>query len=476
MRTSNNNFADWECNKRSLLYAKQLGVSLSPYPVKIQFNNNYGYRWPVHRWAPYIQGFSGSFVADVLGSNRRPTFHVHDPFAGCGTVLVESKLSGKATSSGTEMNPFLSYVTNTKLNSWKVAPRRLVDSLRNLRSGKPAPYPTVVQTERHFNPAVLYNLQRILGHINRKKKGALKDLLRVALASCLIECSKLKRTPCLGYSSIKKVRPSTAFDLFEERVQQMAKDLRQIQAYSNSWPVSKIVTADARSFSPPPTDLVITSPPYVNGIDYIINYKIEMAWLGFFKDSHYAKQLKDEMVACDNISKGVTKQFASERQVYTNDWLTNIVSQLQENIASWGPTQKRARIQRNRKVGSSPSQGYRRPDMPLIVHKYFDDIHKVLLALTPKVKRNGQMVFVVGDSFIANVYIPTDLIIARMAQELGFQIDSITIARKRHSGQIRSFALRETVTTMTKVKDFSSKFRKYEPKKDKQLQLAFTAP
>jgi hypothetical protein len=55
--------------------------------------------------------------------------------------------------------------------------------------------------------------------------------------------------------------------------------------------------------------------------------------------------------------------------------------------------------------------------MPLIVHKYFDDMHKVLLALTPNIKRNGQMVFVVGDSFIANVYIPTDLIIARMAQE-----------------------------------------------------------
>ena len=54
---------------------------------------------PIHRWVPWIAGFSGQFVEDVfrefLGhrrSNKRPL--VLDPFAGVGTTLVQSMLHG----------------------------------------------------------------------------------------------------------------------------------------------------------------------------------------------------------------------------------------------------------------------------------------------------------------------------------------------------------------------------------------------
>lgn len=37
-------------------------------------------------------------------------------------------------------------------------------------------------------------------------------------------------------------------------------------------------------------ELVITSPPYMNGLDYVMNYKIEMAWLGFTREAKDAKK------------------------------------------------------------------------------------------------------------------------------------------------------------------------------------------
>ena len=57
-------------------------------------------------------------------------------------------------------------------------------------------------------------------------------------------------------------------------------------------------------------NLVITSPPYMNGLDYVMNYKIEMGWLEFADNHKQLKQVKDAMVVCDNVSKGLIKNFA----------------------------------------------------------------------------------------------------------------------------------------------------------------------
>jgi len=63
---------------------------------------------------------------------------------------------------------------------------------------------------------------------------------------------------------------------------------------------------------------------------------------------------------------------------------------------------------------------------------------------------NGRFILVVGDSLIADVYLPTDLILAKIGQEMGLRIEGIEKARNRRSGQIRTYQLRETVVTLKK--------------------------
>ena len=49
---------------------------------------------PVHRWVPWIAGFSKHFVEDALARFTDSPSVVLDPFAGVGTTLVEADLAG----------------------------------------------------------------------------------------------------------------------------------------------------------------------------------------------------------------------------------------------------------------------------------------------------------------------------------------------------------------------------------------------
>lgn len=65
-------------------------------------------------------------------------------------------------------------------------------------------------------------------------------------------------------------------------------------------------------------------------------------------------------------------------------------------------------------------------------------------------KPGGRFILVIGDSLIADIYVPTDLLLARIGAELGLKIEKIEKARNRHSGQVRNYRLRETIVTLKK--------------------------
>lgn len=426
------------CEKDSKPYLRELGIEIIERKQRIQFTPNFGEQ--VHRWAPYIQGFSAEFVQSIFDQYKREYENpaILDPFAGCGTVLVQAKLNGHR-SIGTELNPLLQYIANVKVNSWDISPTLL----KKVFSGLPKTYrslaPSFLKSSKHFNPSVLKNLEYIKGAIEslrpRSKPGnKVKELLWVAFSSILIDCSNLKRTPCLGYTTKKNVSPELPWSLMELKVNSMASDLKTLQRDCKPFlkTPSEVVLTDAMEFKHQNNfDMVITSPPYMNGLDYVMNYKIEMGWLGFISNHKEAKKIKDSMVVCDNVSKGLIRKFSNRSDVYSNSWLEVIVKQISANII-------------RRKF-------YRRFDMPTLVHKYFDDLYRVMKNIVVAMNPGGRFILVIGDSLIADVYVPTDLIIAKMGKELGLQIEKIEKARDRRSGQIRNYRLRETIVTLKKL-------------------------
>jgi len=421
----------------SLPYLKELNVKIIENTQPIQFTPNINEH--IHRWAPYVQGFSALFVQAILDKYKKIYRHpiILDPFAGCGTVLVQAKLNGYR-SIGTELNPLLQFIANTKLNSWDVSPKHLLKTYKEIPRKKMRPAPRFLKSTSQFMANVLRNLEIINGGIfsrpeRTEKQIKAKNLLKLAFSAILVDCSNLKRSPCLGYVRNKTVHESTPFVLFNQKIQEIADDLRLIQWQYNNFihTESKVVCSNAMAFQHKNKfDLAITSPPYMNGLDYVMNYKIEMGWLEFVRSQKDLKRIKDEMVVCDNVSKGLIRRFYESSSTYTNHWIEHIKDDIQKNIVRRG--------------------AYRRQDMPYIVHKYFDDLYKVMKNVVSSLKSGGRFILVVGDSLIADVYVPTDLLIAKIGLDLGLKIESIEKARERRSGQIRSYKLRESIITLLK--------------------------
>ena len=283
----------------SIPYLKDLGVTIEENTQPIQFTSNINEE--IHRWAPYVQGFSATFVQSIIDKYKcdykKPV--ILDPFAGCGTVLVQAKLNG-FESFGTELNPLLQFIAQTKLNSWDVSPTTLLKMQQKMPKTEPYPAPSFLKSTSQFNPGVLANLESLKGRIysikpEAQKQKKAKDLLKLAFSAILVDCSNLKRSPCLGYFKNKMVLDSAPFALFNKKVNEIADDLhliqKQLKEYMNT--SSDVVLANAMTYRHSRKfDLMLTSPPYMNGLDYVINYKIEMGWLEFVDEQKDLKSIK----------------------------------------------------------------------------------------------------------------------------------------------------------------------------------------
>src|SRR5262249_34394670 len=76
--------------------------------------------------------------------------------------------------------------------------------------------------------------------------------------------------------------PIAAFDHFEKSVKQVLKASSFWNENNNTHPAS-VSLADARylPLKDNSVDMVITSPPYLNAIDYIRGHKFSLVWMGF---------------------------------------------------------------------------------------------------------------------------------------------------------------------------------------------------
>jgi len=411
-------------------FLRENGVAIGTYLGPITFRSNESL--PVHRWWPYVQGYSAEFVRGTLAEQGvGPKSVVLDPFCGSGTTLVEARRAG-ARAVGVELLAPAALAATVK-TTFETDPGRLAaaaeKTVRASARRRAGPIPFLRETRRQFEPRALDELLRLRDSLPAGDTPEARGV-RLAFDRVLIPSSRLHRSPCLGYRRSPRDGGLSPTERLRTAVRTMVEDLNGLRSERSTWgPPTRVVQGDARSVAIPPAsvDLAITSPPYVNGLDYVMNYKLDLAWLGFARSYADLRALRGAEVACDNLPRTETAPFSSITTA-PDPWLVEILGRIDRNVRAKGT--------------------YRRNDMHAVVHRYFADLVPVLRRVHDALAPGGRFVVVVGDSLLAGAYVPGDLLLARIAAQQGFDIEAVAVARRRRSGQRRSFALRESVVTL----------------------------
>ena len=396
---------------------------------------------PIHGWYSYVEGYSSCLVVNELELLKNEQIHtIYDPFGGTGTTpLVAVQHGIKAFYS--ESNPFMLGVIDAKINSVK----RLLDTgigsveLRKFRK-RIETYSNVSVPqafswdgfEKFFNSEVLADIHFIKSEISTVSCNDSRALLMLALSSVIVSCSKMIRRGDLRYATEKEKNAAdvNALSQFLAKLDTMIEDI-DFHGQSVKHFAEKL-SSDARDINiENEIDCVITSPPYLNGTNYIRNTKLELKLNDYIVD-------ESDLPAFH--SKGI---IAGINNVSKRNGNIPILSVVQPYIDTLAPVVYDKRI-------------------VTMVAGYFSDMSNVIQKLAHAMRDGGIFVMDIGDSQFAGVHIPTHDILSEICASFGFEKYDETILRERRSknGMILSqrvlrFKLRKGKTEC--CKDFKEK-------------------
>jgi len=376
---------------------------------------------PRHRWYFVKEAFSPSLVEQAMESAQCGQDDVVlDPFCGSGTSLLAAAGKGAVTI-GCEVNPFLAFVTRTKLcvRGSRSLKKHTPLVQRGIGRGKKSALEgTSTFTASEGRKKWLFNTEVVRSFEGGWTKTSsvpepTRNLLRLALIGAAMDCCNATQDgKCLRYRKDwedENFGREEFLERFGARVSQMREDIESARLHPSR---SRVHQGDCRqrlsSATIPKFKLCITSPPYLNSFDYSDIYRPEM-FLGKFV--HNTTELR--AVRLRTVRSHVQ---ASWRQPTEDDfgplYLNSITSLRERKDVLWDHR------------------------IPTMVQAYFEDMKNVLRQLKKHAHANAHLWIVVSTSAYAGVEIPVDLIIADIAGKVGWRLKEIGVIRSlRSSGQ-----------------------------------------
>lgn len=383
---------------------------------------------PIHRWFRYQTGFSYELVAGFLDMFEIDgTSTVLDPFSGVGTTVVEAKKRG-ARVHGVEVHPLISWIAEQKTN-WDIDISNLREQANDLRKS----VRTAVQERDHRDyiseskePEFLYKVfdEQKLGElyvvdevIESDFSGPYAELFKMALVSSLRDVSKAKTVfPYVQPSSTKPSTPEV-LEVFSKKVEMIEEDLSRVFRETENIGQSTIHQIDARCIGAVENntvDVVVTSPPYLNNVDYADMTRLELYFLG------YASSWKE-------ITESVRKDLINSSTVVIQDVPSDVEPRSElPNSLKQEITAKQTKLKEARDAKDYSGKKY-----DLMVTAYFNDMYDVMAQVYDKMKLNTYFLLVLGDSAPYGVHIPTDFYLGRVGEGIGFEFKDIYEIRER---------------------------------------------
>ena len=386
---------------------------------------------PVHRWVPWIAGFSGAFVNSVLAAylGNRKSAVVLDPFAGVGTTLIQSALQGHNVV-GFEINPYAALAAKAKLKAIGVKTKLLdgaIEAMRlDARSWCNGRVSTSVAPESFrsriafYSPKVEKQVLHALAFTKNIEDDRIRDLFRIAFGSVMVSFSNYTYEPSLGS------RPGAGKPLIQDadvaatilaKLQHMRSDIDWLRSEAKETKpgTGRVYNEDFfsgnRRLAESSVDLMLTSPPYLNNYHYARNTRPQLYWLDLISSPEEQKPLEEG-------NFGTFWQVARVKEhvplAFEHSGLERILSQLRKL---------------NPEKGQYGGRGWAN-----YAASYFNDCDRFLVALKRVLVPGGTGVIVVGNSILQGINLPVQDLIGDIAKMHGLTVEGIYRLRHKRVG------------------------------------------
>lgn len=405
---------------------------------------------PIHRWFIYKEGFSSELLAWVCKATNQNLNDIEsllDPYLGVATSLLSAQLTYRGTQDltlvGVERNPFAAFVSRAKLK-WqsydqakvKALVPKLVQAIQKRDRKFELVDLTTVQDQRIFNRRRLqdllfarYIISTMLSDVDEH------DFFLLGWASIIETVSNVRKDGRALRIVEKDARPAIHV-LLESRWNEMLDDLRtaadSIKEVERGAIRATVYEGDGRTLIvlPDPDqrfDLILYSPPYLNNIDYSEVYKLELWLMGLVTSGEQFKELRLSTFRSHPSVRFYETNYLES--LARDTWPRRLVDAIVNDLVRDEDFRWRSRL----------------------IKAYADDMLVSLSSQFVRAKPGARVVCVVGNSLHGKTDgatpIATDLIIAALAQEVGFQIERLQITRHTNR-RSREHPVRESIILM----------------------------
>ncbi len=351
---------------------------------------------------PFPARMAPELALEHLKSLRKGSL-VLDPMAGSGTVISQAAALGHRAI-GFDLDPLAVLMTSVSTTSVDLSvldelTGYLVKKLENLSSDRiTLPWidndsETTDFIKFWFAPLQINTLRKLayVFFTDRKLKSAPREanVLRLGMSKIIVTKDRgasLARD--VSHSRPHKVADTNDYDVlagFQKAVIQLRKQLHDLPAM----PGVSVSRGDARllkEIKDHSVDTVMTSPPYLNAIDYLRGHKLSLVWLGY---------------RISDIRKIRSVSIGAERSPDVKSHFDR-----QKMIPSFGD------------IKELPCK------YSLIIERYADDLFNMVSEVKRVVKPNGRAVFVIGNSCLHGVFIKNSSALAKAATLSGLHLVS----------------------------------------------------
>jgi len=338
----------------------------------------------------------------------KQSYTVLEPFAGSGTTLIESIKYGSSIY-WLDYQPFSRLICQVKTIRFELNEinGEILKIIKNSLQQPVAPETIHFSNKDFWFQKPVQEALEILREQIMSSKESVQPLLWLAFATTVRKSSNMNDGMILAArrSHIKDIPILTREDVFQYFHTYAVKAYEAIsewQYYLNNPNVEirELPLDDSRTIEGVwYCDAVITSPPYINAIDYVWASKFELHWLGLVENDNKRLQLYSKEIGTERISSSEYKELGKLGHQKIDPIIEDIYF-ARKYQASKGQNQLRARV----------------------VYKYFYDMKNHFSSCFSILKKGGYYCFTIGDtSTICGVDIPVASILTELACEVGFR-------------------------------------------------------